>query len=89
MYWIGYIYRVIAIHYNISSKKVYHLFNAEEIIKYYNIGHTFDPVDFAERLMENIHYDTRSNYEKGLELMRKLWNEDKINNNLNKKHETE
>ena len=77
MFWIGYIYRVIALKYNLSSKAVYKLFNAEKIIKYYNIGHTFDVVDFAERMMESIHYDTSSNEEKTLKLMRKLWNEEK------------
>ena len=77
MFWIGYMYRCIAIKYNLTSKVVYKLFNASEIVKYYNIGHTFDVVDFAERMMESIHYDTSSNYEKSLRLMRKLWEQEK------------
>lgn len=77
MFWIGYIYRCISIKYNLRSKVVYHLFNAEDIVKFYNIGHTFDPVDMAERMMESINYDTRSNYEKSLSIMRKLIQEEK------------
>ena len=49
MFWIGYIYRCLSIKYNLSSKTVYNLFNAKEIVKYYNIGHTFDIVQAAER----------------------------------------
>lgn len=56
MFWIGYIYRVISIKYNLSSKSVYKLFNAQDIVKYYNICHTFDAVDAAERMMESIKY---------------------------------
>ena len=55
MYWIGYIYRCICIKYSLSSKSVYKLFRAEDIVKYYNICHTFDIVDAAERMMESIH----------------------------------
>lgn len=56
MFWIGYIYRVISIKYNLSSKSVYKLFNGQDIVKYYNICHTFDAVDAAERMMESIKY---------------------------------
>ena len=83
MFWIGYMYRVIAIKYNLSSKAVYKLFNAEKIVKYYNIGHTFDVVDFAERMMASINYDASSNQEKALRLMRKLVQEERKKKNLN------
>ena len=78
MFWIGYVYRVIAIKYDLSSKAVYKLFNAEKIVKCYNIGHTFDVVDFADRIMESINYDTSTNQEKALKLMRKLISEEKL-----------
>ena len=78
MFWIGYIYRCIAIKYNLTSKVVYQLFNANEVIKYYNIGHTFDPADMAERMMDSIHYDNSSNYEKSLLLMKKLMYKEKL-----------
>ena len=57
MFWIGYIYRCISIKYNLTSKVVYSLFNAKDIVKHYNIGHTFDIVQASERLMENINYE--------------------------------
>ena len=71
MFWIGYIYRCISIKYNLSSKTVYELFNAKEIIKHYKIGHTFDIVQAAERMMENINYNTDIE-EKSFNLMRRL-----------------
>ena len=57
MFWIGYIYRCISIKYKLTSKTVYSLFGAKEIVKYYNIGHTFDIVQAAERMMESINYE--------------------------------
>ena len=78
MFWIGYIYRCLAIRYNLSSKVIYHLFNTKEILKYYNIGHTFDIVDMAERMMENINYKETSNQEKSYQAMKRLIYEEKI-----------
>lgn len=74
MYWIGYIYRCIFIKYNLSSKSVYKLFNANEIIKYYNICHTFDIVDAAERIMESINYHNSSIEERAYNAMKRLFN---------------
>lgn len=71
MYWIGYIYRCISIKYNLSSKAVYELFNAKDIVKHYNIGHTFDIVQAAERMMESINYCNDIG-EKSLDYMREL-----------------
>lgn len=56
MFWIGYIYRALSIIYKLSSKKVFSLFNAKEIVKYYNIYHTFDIIQAAEKMMESINY---------------------------------
>ena len=72
MFWIGYIYRCIAIKYNLSSKSVYKLFKAKEIIKYYNICHTFDIVDAAERMMESIDYDNSPIEEKASRILKNL-----------------
>ncbi len=72
MFWIGYIYRCIAIKHNLSSKSVYKLFNANEIIKYYNICHTFDIVDAAERMMESINYNNSSIEEKSSKILKNL-----------------
>ena len=72
MFWIGYIYRCISIKYDLSSKTVYKLFNANEIVKYYNICHTFDIVDAAERMMESIKYDNSPIEEKAYKCMKRL-----------------
>lgn len=71
LFWIGYIYRCISIKYNLTSKVVYNMFNAREIVKYYNIGHTFDIVQFADRMMESINYKNNIE-EKSIEYMRRL-----------------
>lgn len=72
MFWIGYIYRCICIKYNLSSKTVYKLFQANEIIKYYNICHTFDIVDAAQRMMESINYDDLPIEEKASKILKNL-----------------
>ncbi len=72
MFWIGYIYRCISIRYRISSKSVYKLFNAKEVVKYYNICHTYDIVDAAERMMEAISYDSASIEQKAYKVMKRL-----------------
>ena len=84
MYWIGYIYRCICIKYNLSSKYVYKLFNADEIVKYYNICHTFDIVDAAERMMDSINYQNISIEEKAYNIMKRLYYIDKLKKLLNK-----
>ena len=81
MFWIGYIYRCICIKYNLSSKSVYKLFNANEIIQYYNICHTFDIVDAAERMMESINYDNSSIEEKASKILKSLMRKEKLKAN--------
>ncbi len=73
MFWIGYIYRCISIKYNLTSKTVYNMFNARDIVKHYNIGHTFDIVQAAERMMESIDYNDNIQ-EKSIAYMRELIN---------------
>ena len=76
MFWIGYIYRCISIKYNLTSKVVFEFFNSKNIIKYYNIGHTFDIVQAAEWMIENINYNNNIE-EKSLNIMRRLMMIDK------------
>lgn len=57
LYWIGYIYRVICFYYNISSRAAFKLVPARKIIDFYEIGHTFDPEDAAERLLSDTNID--------------------------------
>ncbi len=78
MFWIGYIYRCLCIRYNLSSRSVYKLFNAKEIIKYYNICHTYDIVDAVERMMDAISYDASTTIEqKAYASMKRLMQEEK------------
>lgn len=72
MFWIGYIYRCLCIKYNLSSKSIYKLFNAKEVVKYYNICHTYDIVDAAERMMESISYDDSPVEERAYNIMKRL-----------------
>lgn len=73
MYWIGYIYGALSFLYGLSGKSVYHLFPAREIVKYYNIYHTFGVEEAAERMMENIGYEKVDPTKKGVEIMRRLY----------------
>lgn len=70
MYWIGYIYGALSYLYELSSRSVYQLFPAQEVVKYYNIYHTFDIEDAAERMMENIGYKKEDNTVYGLKVMK-------------------
>lgn len=87
MYWIGYIYRAIAILYKLSSKKVYKLFKANDIVKYYNTYHTFDIVYAAERMMESIDYNQVDYMIEGTKLLKRLRYLDKAKALLNKQVE--
>lgn len=70
MYWIGYIYRVISIKFNLTSKQIFKLFKASEIIDYYPIYHTYDIVDAASRMIEEKLGSKQSNQERVLEFIR-------------------
>lgn len=78
MYWICYIYGALSYLYELSSRSVYQLLPAQEIVKYYNIYHTFDIEEAAERMMENIGYKKEDNTVYGLKVMKKLFLRDKL-----------
>ena len=77
MYWIGYIYSCIAFLYEIPYRKVYELFNAREIRKYYPIYHTFGIEQAAERMMENIGYVKEDLDKRAKDLIRKMIKEER------------
>ena len=77
LYWIGYIYRVMCFYYDISSKVAFNMFHATEIVKLYNIGHTFDPEDAVERFMESKNFDFDYT-KKGVEILKRLTLLDKL-----------
>ena len=70
LYWIGYIYRVICLYYDLSSKTAIKYFPPKDIINYYPIYHTFDPEYAAERMMEEKEY-VYDYMERGLKLLKK------------------
>ena len=72
MFWIGYIYRALSIIYKLSSKKVFSLFNAKKIVKYYNIFHSFDIEQAAEKMMESIDYHMPDIENEAYMLLKKL-----------------
>lgn len=72
MYWIGYIYACISFLYKLSFKSLYKLFPSKEIVKYYNIYHTFGIEDAAERMMENIGYKDEDLTTKGVIILKRL-----------------
>lgn len=82
MFWIGYIYRALSITYKISSKKIYNLFNAKEIVKYYNIYHTFDIEQACEKMMESIGYKSLDLEKEAYKLLKKLIIREKLENML-------
>lgn len=87
MHWIGYIYRAIAILYELSSKEVYKLFKANDIVKYYNTFHTFDIIYAADRMMELIGYNNVDYMYEGTKLLKRLRYLDKAKALLNKQVE--
>ena len=84
MFWIGYLYRCFSIIYGISSKQTYKLLNAREIVRHYDVYHTFDIVYAAQRIAENIGYNKESIEERALKYMKKLFIQDRLKQLLNK-----
>ncbi len=78
MFWIGYIYRALAIILKLTSKKVFTLFNAKEIIKYYNIYHTFDIEQACEKMIESINYQIPNVQEYAYRLLKKYLIREKL-----------
>jgi len=78
MYWIGYIYAALSFLYDLSFKRVYKMFPAKEIVKYYNIYHTFDIEEAAERMMENIGYVKEDYITRGVKILKRLDYLDKL-----------
>lgn len=84
MYWIGYIYSGISLLYKLSLKSVYKIFPSKEIVKYFNIYHTFDIEEAAERMMENIGYVKVDYTTKGVEILKRLYLLDNLKSMIGK-----
>lgn len=78
MYWVGYVYRTIAFLYNLSSKQVYRLFPAKEIVKCYDIYNSVDITQAAKRMMETIGFIGKEDYTtEGVKILRDIIKEEK------------
>ena len=78
MYWVGYMYRTISFLYNLSSKQVYRLFPAKEIVNCYQIYNSVDNMQAAKRMMDNLGYIKPEDYPvEGVQILRQLLEEDK------------
>ena len=84
MYWIGYIYLGISFLYELPLKSVYSMFPSKEIVKYYNIYHTFDIEEASERIMENIGYTKIDYTTKGVEILKRLYLLDNLKSMIGK-----
>lgn len=86
MYWIGYIYQALVYLYNKTSKQIYKLFPAKQIIKYYPTYHTFDIEEAAERMMENvgITIEVTDYTKKGVRILQRLLYIDKLREMIGK-----
>lgn len=80
MFWIGYVYRALAIIYKLSSREVFKLFNAKKIVTYYNIYHTFDIEKAIEKMMESINYHVPDFEKDAYKLLKKLVIREKMEN---------
>lgn len=78
MFWIGYIYRALTINYKLSSRKIFSLFNANKIINYYDIYHTFDIDKATEKMMESIDYNPPELEKEAYKLLKKLMVREKL-----------
>jgi len=60
MHWIGYIYRATSYIKEISSKLLFKYMNPDELIKMYNVYHTFGIDYCVERLSEHFELDKKN-----------------------------
>ena len=85
MFWIGYIYRCFCIVFGQTSKQVFKRINGREIVKYYKVYHTFDPVDAVERIAENIGFSNTGIQEYSLQYLKKLYLLDDLKDMIGKR----
>lgn len=84
IYWIGYIYRYFAYVYEIPSKRIYQIINADEMNKIYKVYHTMDPKFAIDRILEEkeISIDKSQDYQ--YQLYKKIIMQDDISNKYGK-----
>lgn len=79
LYWIGYLYRYFSYTYEFSSKYVYKIIKPKELNEIYLPYHTFSCQQAIERILEykNLSFSEDKMFKKGVEIFRKIKNEDK------------
>lgn len=82
MYWAGYLYRCFSYTYEISSKRAYKLLPLKEVISLYEPYHTLDILQAIERMLEakNISFNSEDNIKRGVAILRKIREQNKIDN---------
>ena len=82
IYWIGYIYRYWAYVFEMSSKRIYRIANAETMRNLYYAYHTMDPKAAIERILE----EEEININKSLEYQYQLYKRIVMQNDISKKY---
>lgn len=74
MYWAGYLYRVFAYIYEITSKQAYRLLPLGEVISSFEPYHTLDILHAIERLLEakNISFDGEEMNKRGVAILKEI-----------------
>lgn len=68
LYWIGYIYRYWTYVYEMSSKRIYKIANADEMKKLFKVYHTMDPKTAINRILEEKGINEDNSFDKQYEL---------------------
>ena len=74
MYWIGYIYRCLAITYEFTSARVYKIIKPKELRELFLPYHTLDPSQAIERILEakGLLLDEEAELQRQYEIFRKI-----------------
>lgn len=72
IYWIGYIYRYWAYTFEMSSKQIYKIANAETMRSLYFAYHTMDPKFAIERILEEKEINIDKSFEYQCQLYKKI-----------------
>ncbi len=74
MYWVGYLYRLFAFTYEISSRRAYKLLPLKEVIESYDAYHTLNVSQAIERLLEakGISFKEEDILNRGVEILKRI-----------------
>lgn len=78
LYWMGYLYRYWCYTYEKSSKQVYKLMKPKELRGLYYPYHSLDPAQAIERILESKNLGEEDLTQKGVEILRRIMSEKKL-----------